>query len=302
MSVNEIFVPATLVGLRTIDPGEIRTVAFALPREYSVNGKSYPLQDQMRPGNAFLAKPFGARTAKVRRRMYTRSNSSVDSKLTLETIINHTHAAKADTSIWWQSKEVEALQREGGTVDIRVAWSQDRTHLLVYENSLDCKPANLRLEPDDQWPHMRFLAIALSTGITPFLAHVRYMATFNFGRTANHPGCRYTLVASHRNHRQLMEHEELLALERQFPDHFRYFPVLTREWPAGWPYGKGRIVRVKEGTDDDPQIDVGPLLEIIPDAEQCHVRMCGNTVARNQLLKGLEQNGIEPPSFRSEVW
>ena len=299
---RELFVPAVLTSVRTLDPGEIRAVTLVLPETLEVEGTKYPIRDTMRPGNAFLARPMGARTQKVRRRMYTRSNCSLTSEGLLETIINHTHGAKADTSIWWQSERVEALHREGGTIDIRVGLSPDKTYLFVYENSGECKPANLRLEPDTEWPGMRFLAIALSTGITPFLSHLRYMKGFNFGCDHDASGCHVTLIASVRTPRQLMEHEELLGLERQFPENFRYYPVLTREWPADWPYGKGRIMRAGDVTGEGEGVDLRPLLAIVPDLERCHVRLCGSASARDQLVRGLQQMGCHPLSFRSEVW
>ena len=299
--VGEIFVPAVLSEVRTVDPGEIRIIGLSLQETYEIEGKRVPVHDHMRPGNAFLARPMGARSGKLRRRMYTRSNCAGLANRYLETVINHTHEEKADTSVWWQSEEVETLHRSGGTIDIRVDLSPDGTHLSVYENSADCKPANLRLEPDDEWPRMQMLAIALSTGITPFLAHLRYMKAHHFGRAASSPGCRFLLIASVRNPRQLMEHDFLRDLEREFPDNFRYVPVLTREWPPDWQYGKGRIIKATaEG--EAAKVDLSPLLEIAPDIEQWHVRLCGSAPARNQLMQGLLQRGIRLPSFRSEVW
>ncbi len=302
MNGREILVPAVLAKLGTIDPGEIRVVTLVLPESHEIGGTVYPIRDQMRPGNAFLAKPFGARTDKLRRRMYTRSNCSLNAQRVLETIINHTHQAKADTSIWWQGEQVDALQRAGGTIEVRVTLNPDGKELVLYENSAECKAANLRLEPDGEWERLRFIGLAFSTGITPFLAHVRYMKALVFGRTENHPGCRYTLIVSVRSPRQLLEHEELLDLERQFPQNFRYYPVLTREWPDDWPFGRGRIIRVKEGNNGEGHVDLGPLLEVVPDIENGHVRMCGNATARDQLLRGLQQDDRRVLSFRSEVW
>lgn len=300
--MGEIFVPAVIADLRTIDPGEIRVVTLALPQEYKADGRTYPIQDHLRPGNAFLARPIGARTGKTRRRMYTRSNCAITAARTFETIINHTHETKADTSIWWQTDQVEALHRSGGAIDIRVDPSPDGTALILYENGLRVAPSNLRLEPDDQWPTMQIVAIALSTGITPFLAYARYMKTFGFGRTSQAPGCHFTLIVSVRNPRQLMEHEELLALARSFPENFRYHPVLTREWPSGWPYGKGRIIRVEETGGQEGRVDLGPLRELVPDLSQGHLRLCGNVRVRDQLQRGLREEGWPVLTFRSEVW
>lgn len=302
MPLAEIFVPAVISKVQTIDPGEIRLVALTLHEEYEIDGHCYPVHDAIRPGNAFLARPLGARTGKMRRRMYTRSNCASTTPRVLETIINHTHEARADTSIWWQTDQVETLQQAGGTIDVRMHFDPERRHLLVSENSATCQPRNLRLEPDDEWPAMRFVAIALSTGITPFLAHLRYMKALDFGRTQHPPGCHFTLIASVRNPRQLMEHDELLELERMFPENVRYYPVLTREWPPDWPYGKGRIIRVKDGPGGEAQIDLKPLLDIVPDLQHVHLRMCGNAECRDQLQLGLRQHGVNALSFRSEVW
>ena len=302
MPVGEVFVPARITKVETIDPGEIRLIALTLPETYESGGTTYQIQDEMRPGNAFLAKPLGARTAKLRRRMYTRSNSSLTSPRVLETIINHTHEVRSDTSIWWQTDEVENLGREGGTVDVRLTIKPDGTHLDVFENSPHAEEKNLRLEPDNQWPTMRYVAIALSTGITPFLAYLDYMQAREFGRTHHPQGCRLTLIASVRHQRQLMQHEALLDVARRFPRNFYYYPVLTREWPPEWPYGKGRMICASETCEGSRHIDLTPLLKIVPDLDQCHLRMCGNARCRDEIMQGLEQHRIEVLSFRSEVW
>jgi hypothetical protein len=302
MPAGEVFVPARITKVQTVDPGEIRLIELTLPETYEMAGARYPIHDGMRPGNAFLGRPQGARTAKPRRRMYTRSNASLTAPHVLQTIINHTHEARADTSIWWQTEEVERLHREGGTIDIRLNINPDAHRLDVFENSLQTEVKNLRLEPDDQWPTMRYVAVALGTGITPFLAYLDYMQALRFGRHSHAAGCRFTLVASVRHHGQLMEHERLLDLERRFPDNFRYYPVLTRAWPPDWTYGKGRIVRASETCEGSRQIDMGPLVKVVPDLAECHFRMCGNALCRDEIILGLQQHGTEPLSFRSEVW
>jgi len=302
MPVGEVFVPARITKVETIDPGEIRLVVLTLPEAYDIAGVLYPIRDAMCPGNAFLAKPMGARTEKLRRRMYTRSNSSLTSPRVLETIINHTHEVRSDTSIWWQMDEVERMPREGGTVDVRLNFNSDGMYLDVFENSPHAAEKNLRLEPDNQWPTMRYVAIALSTGITPFLAYLDHMQARDFGRTHHSQGCRLTLIASVRNQRQLMQHEALLEVARRFPHNFQYHPVLTREWPADWPYGKGRMICASETCEGSQHIDLTPLLEVVPDLDQCHLRMCGNARCRDEVMQGLQQHRIEVLSFRSEVW
>ncbi len=295
--MREIFIPATITDLTVVDPNEIRNVELALPRECEVDGTMYPIIDEMRPGTAFLAKPFGARTERQRRRMYTRSNSSIDAKGVLQTIINDTHAEKADTSIWWQTNDVAAFQSAGETIPVRVNFSPDGTALVLYENSSTVKDVNLRLEPDAEWPNMRFVSIALSTGITPFLAHLRYMRAFNFGRADDRVGVHYTLVVSVKTPSRLMAHRELCALESEFPENVSYHPVLTRVWTDEWSYGRGRIMNLTE-----KNIDLDPLLEIASDLQSAHVRICGNREACSQLKDGLNQYGLQPRSFRAEAW
>lgn len=297
---RELFVPAVITNVHTLDPGEIRTIELTLPQEYEIDSTRYPIRDEMRPGTAFLARPFGSRTGRLRRRMYTRSNCSLTAERVLETIINHTHQKKSDTSIWWQTEQVEELRRIGGTIDVRVDFNSARSELMVYENSGKSEPANLRLESDDEWRAMRFLGIAFSTGITPFLSQLRYMQALDFWRTGDQAGVQYTLIASARNPRQLMNHAELIDLNRRFPKNFWYHPVLTREWPDDWGYTKGRIIRVTG--EGERTVDIAPLLEVVPNIHQYHVRMCGNKLARDQLEQGLRKSGQVPLSFRAEVW
>ena len=115
-------------------------------------------------------------------------------------------------------------------------------------------------------------------------------------------GAQFTLIASARAQRQLIEHEELLELQRQYPMNFHYHPVLTREWPPDWAYTTGRIIRVKTNEGPSPRVDLSRLLDVVPELERCHLRMCGNQNARNQLQQGIHQVGISPLSFRAEVW
>lgn len=300
--MSEIFLPATITDLTVVDPNEIRNVELTLPREYEIGGTVYPIIDKMRPGTAFLAQPFGVRTGRQRRRMYTRSNSSIDAKGVLQTIINDTHAEKADTSVWWQTDDVTAFQSAGETIPVRVNFTPDGTALVPYENCSTIEDSNLRLESDDKWPTMRFVAIALSTGITPFLAHIRYMKALNFGRTEVGARVHYGLVVSVKNPRQLMAHQELRDVEAEFPEIFAYHPVLTREWPDDWAYGRGRIMRVVDQQNGEQKIDLRPLLEIVPDIQNEHVRICGNKEACRQLKEGLTQHGVHPHSFRAEAW
>lgn len=298
----EHVVPARIQQLRTIDPGEIRLVQLALPEQIDIAGKSYVIRDAMRPGTAFLAKPWGARTAKYRRRMYTRSNSAFNEPRLLETFINHTHQEQADTSVWWQSEMANEWFEKEKTVDVRIQLDEDERVAMVYENAMACKPANLRLEEDGKWEEMRMVCVAFGTGITPFLSYLRYMTAHDFGRNGGLEGAHLTLVASVRHAGQLMLHEQLVSLESQFPRHFRYQPVLTRTWPDAWRYLKGRIVRVEREKSGNNHFDITPLQTIVPELAQSHFRMCGNVTACRHLIQGLEQCGIVPLSVRMESW
>ena len=300
--MSELVVPALLTKVTTLVPGELRLVELTLPSQYEVNNTLYPIYDTMRPGTAFLLKPWGSRTRKSRRRMYTRSNCRLGKERILETIINDTHTEKSDTSVWWQTEEVLAWQKSGKSIDVRVDWNEDRSGLVIYENSRNVHATNLRLEPDGEWEQMSFLGLALSTGITPFLSYLRYMQKKEFGRSANHGGAVFTLIVSVPHPQYLMAHEELLAMECQFPNNVHYHPVLTRSWPEDWSFTKGRIIRVQKDAAEEQQIDLSPLCEILPDIHQHHVRFCGNKIARDQLQEGFTQYGIKPLSFRAEVW
>ena len=300
--MREIFVPANISKVTTLDPGEIRLIELTLPKCFDIDHVTYQIRDAMRPGTAFFTKPFGSRTGKIRRRMYTRSNCSATNEYVLQTIINYTHEAKADTSLWWQSDDVLRLQSSSTPLEVRVDWNKNRSCLMVYENSSKCSPSDLRLEPDGQWENMRFVGIAFSTGITPFLAHLRYMRHHQFGRRGGHSGMIFTLVASVRNPNQLMAHEEMLELEAWFPDNFHYHPVLTREWPDDWQYTKGRIIRAGGEAENQDHIDLTSLLKVVPDLSQRHVRLCGNKIAQDQLKQGMAQMDLTPLSFRAEAW
>ncbi|MGB0909782.1 MAG: hypothetical protein ACPGYT_05425, partial [Nitrospirales bacterium] len=168
--MSELVVPGRITNVTTIDPGEVRIIELTVPKEWEVDGVTYPVHDTMRPGTAFLAKPWGVRTGKWRRRMYTRSNATIDSANRLETIINFTHTEKSDSSEWWQTGEILEWEETGQTIEIRVQWNEDHSALLIYENSRSCHPSNLRLESDGEWEHLRIFALALSTGVTPFLS------------------------------------------------------------------------------------------------------------------------------------
>ena len=302
MLPREVFVPATVMQIHTYDPGEVRKIALTLPEMYFFDGQALPIRDRMRPGNAFLARPWGQRTGKYRRRMYTRSNCAISSPGVLQTIINDTHHEKSDTSPWWQTEAIDHLEAAGGTLEVRVDVDVQAQELVIYENSHKVQPNNLFLETDHEWPTMRILALAFSTGITPFLSYLDYMRRKEFGRSVGCRGIEFILVVSVRNPRQLLQHEELQTIAAAYPEHFRYIPVLTREWTEEWVGGKGRIIRQEEEEGQRARINLDSLLDLVPNIHEYHIRLCGNAGVRDQLIEGLRKVGLAPMSFRAEVW
>ena len=293
---------ARIAQLQVIDPGEIRRVQLTLPTYVEIDGKRYPLHDEMRPGTAFLAKPWGMRTDKFRRRMYTRSNSSCNEPGLLETFINHTHRPQADTSVWWQSEVADHWYKTGEPVDVRLTVDETRGVATVYENTTVCKETNLRLESDGDWESLQLVCVAFGTGITPFLSYIRYMANQEWNRGGGGPCGHMTLIASVRHERQLMLHQELLKMAEQFAQYFRYVPVLTRSWPSNWSSPKGRIVRANVLPSGEEQVDLTPLLELVPDFSHAHLRVCGSVSACRQLVQGLSERNICPITVRRESW
>lgn len=297
-----IFVPATITKLEEIDHNEITVVELTLPRTYEYEDAIYPLFDSLRPGTAFLAMPYGASTRKHQKRLYTRSNIHNIEPRVLQTIINDTHI-NSDTSMWWQTKGARQVGEEkiwgptrGDIITVRCDFNSDKSRLEIHEHYVRKEGENLMLEQDEWWEGKKFLGYALSTGITPFLAHLRYMAYFYFReREYKFKQTHYTLIVSAKNPMQLMYHHELLALEKRFPENFTYHPILTRQWFHDWPYTRGRLIQ-------KDTYDLSGLLKIVPDLEERHIRMCGNKTACEQLKKGLEESGIQPQSFKSEVW
>ena len=298
----EYVVSARIAQLQVIDPGEIRRIQLELPQDMEIDGRPYALSDTMRPGTAFLAKPWGSRTDKSRRRMYTRSNASSHEPGLLETFINHTHRPQADTSIWWQSEEPDYWHKIGKTLDIRVTLDEMHGVASVYENTTVCKESNLRLEPDGDWEKRQLVCIAFGTGITPFLSYMRHIVHRQVKKKNEEHRGSITLIASVRHAGQLMLHQELMEMAQQFPQYFRYIPVLTRSWPSSWPFLKGRIIRTNVLASGEEHIDLRPLLEIGLDLSLSDLRVCGSVAACRQLQQGLKEQNISPLSQRMESW
>ncbi|MDR4492931.1 MAG: hypothetical protein AB7P17_01885 [Nitrospirales bacterium] len=298
----EVFVSSIIQDLEVLDPGELCRVSLLLPSHVEVDGQAFRIQDDMRPGTAFLAKPFGVRTQKYRRRMYTRSNVAKIQPGLLETFINHTHKDLSDTSIWWQSEEVLAWKEKRTPIEIKVQLDLEASVATVYENTKICKSTNLRLEDEGKWEDLSLVCVAFGTGITPFLAYLRYWIAHRHRPGGETNGGALTLIVSARHFSQLMCHDELSEIAKTFPEDFVYHPILTRTWPPGWEGMTGRILSVSRNSSEDEHIDLSKLLKCSPDLAQRHLRLCGNGLACRQIVDGLEQSGVVPLSIRSESW
>ncbi len=298
----EFFVASIIKELEILDPGELCRVCLALPNRLEVEGISFPLHDQMRPGTAFLAKPWGERTKKYRRRMYTRSNVAKLQPGLLETFINYTHRELSDTSIWWQSVDAQDWYRQGRPIEVRIQIDREQGMAIPYESASVCKPTNLRLEDDGAWESMPFFCVAFGTGVTPFLAYIRNWVAHHSqpgGLTGLRP---LTLVVSAKHFSGLICHEELSRIQKKNPGRFRYCPVLTRTWPANWVGGRGRLISVSQNSSGNERIDISNLLAFLPGLPHGHLRVCGNKEVCNQILTALERGGIVPLSTRMESW
>jgi len=275
-----MFARATVTKLRRLDPGTLLAIELTLPTNLTISGKEHSVRDGMRPGSGFWIEPM--------KQLYFRSNCSIVAQRHLETIITDTYD-KSDTWSWWRTEGV----KEGDTVGVEVE-ADSRGLVRIHESKA------MALEPDSWWSEQNFAAIAFSTGVAPFLAHIRYMALFEFGRAFNrfNRGAHYVLIVSAKDPQGLICHEELRALEDRFPENFRYHPALTRQWADDWPYTRSRVIRIEK---ENGRIDLSPLMDAVPDIGRRHVRLCGGREATSQLVKGLQEDKISPLSIRTEV-
>ena len=298
----EFVAPAKIHLLESVDAGEVRRVQLALPEHLTIDGNTFVIEDSMRPGTAFLAKPWGSRTQKYRRRMYTRSNIASTEPRILETFINDTHESRSDTSVWWQSDEAYEWYVNEKPLDVRITIDLERRLASVYENTSLVKSTNLRLEEDGTWESMSFVLVAFGTGVTPFLSYIRYMDNqYSKSAEAKELG-QVTLIASARHPQQLILHQELMDLAERASHWFHYHPVLTRTWSKDWKHTTGRIMREGESRDKSTEVDVSPFLDLVSDPSDRHLRVCGNSQACQQLVQGLGGQGIIPMSVRTESW
>ena len=279
---------------------ELARVEIQLPLMHEVEGVAYPIYDYMTPGSAFIAAPFGACTKRWERRAYTRSNCAELTPMRLETMVNRSKSKEelANTSAWWQEEDlIEA------TIEVRVEFDERHTHLKPFSLAHKEEAQSLLLEPIEMLCAMkRICAIGFYTGATPFLAYARYMAAYHFGHALKGPqDFRFIFIICVQNESQLICHDELLKIHKQFPYNFTYWPVLTRTWPRDWRYGRGRLLD-PDREHIGSRVDIIPLLATVRAIEHLHLRICGGCEPRDRILLGLKQYGIKPLSVRSECW
>ena len=104
-----------------------------------------------------------------------------------------------------------SVAARAGSIDVCVNYDETRSELVVYQNSHTVDPTTLVLEADHEWRSIRIVALALSTGITPFLSHLRYMKARAFGTLDGTTEGHFSLIVSVKTPRQLMEHQTLLG-------------------------------------------------------------------------------------------
>ena len=209
------------------------------------------------------------------------------------------------TSLWWQMRADENnIAAPALATKIMVAMDIFSLHgdkfLLPYRMPVKDATRSVELEIPQCFSR-QYCGLGFYTGIAPFLSHVRFLAT-EFSR---HPEAKYTLVASARSEELLrnMFYDELCELKQRFPNNFRYIPVATREWGDMWHYPKGRVMKAERNEAGAlAHVDLGPLLALIPDLGERHIRLCGGKEPRDWFRFGLQEYGITPPSFKSEVW
>ena len=273
-----IFIPGIISKLETITPNEIRLIEITLPSVFLVDAKELIVTDEMLPGNAFVAIP------KKIKRAYTRSNCSKINPMILQTIVNDTHN-NANTSRWWQKPNLNL----GTEIPIRMETIEQGNILKPFELQMRDRAKSLQLESDAWWGDKKFVCIAFSTGITPFLAYVRHMATQGFQDT------HVVLIVSVKNREFLICHDELMGLHKKFPRHFNYEPWITR--PAGKQDSRLRLI-----WEEDSHINMTNLLMLVPDLTDRHVRICGGKQPNQQLQQGIKEYGISIQSYRAEAW
>ncbi len=259
------------------------TRALLLPKSHErLYLKILPVMQIHRPGNSFLAKPFGISTNRHENRLYTVSDCSNHHRLT--TIIDRTKN-NPNTSDWWLSNRIE----NGTVVYCKAVLDLKNERFVIHEHRTK-EDASVELYPDGEWEKLRVVAVGLSTGMTPFLAHVKYFVEKDFGQMEDTCGIEYTFIMSVQHPEELVWYNWLTAVAKKNWSNFTFHPVLTQTWPDLWPEEQRKRITVER------------ILKLIPDLEDHELWYCGGNAGKESLENGLREKNISVRRFRAETF
>lgn len=263
--------------------GWIVTSEFVLPQECEyLYGNCLPVLQKHRPGNSFLAWPFGNASKKNENRLYTVSDCSYADRLA--TVIDRTKN-NPNTSDWWLSEKVSTKT----AVFCKARLDLENKCFVMHEHRTK-GDMSVELYPNGEWEKLRVVAVGLSTGMTPFLAHVKYFEGRAFGQNDETCGIEYTFIMSVQHPEELVWYNWLRAIAKTHWANFIFHPILTQSWPEHWPEEQRR------------RITVPRLLELVPDLSEHELWYCGGTAGKEGLERGLAEVHVSVKKFRAETF
>ncbi|TSC71449.1 MAG: hypothetical protein G01um101448_1172, partial [Parcubacteria group bacterium Gr01-1014_48] len=202
----------------------------------------------------------------------------------LSTVIDRTKN-NPNTSDWWLSERVKL----GDTLFCKASLDLENECFVMHEHRTK-DDMSVELYPDGEWEKLHVVAVGLSTGMTPFLAHIKYFESRAFGQNDNTCGIEYTFVMSVQHPEELVWYNWLRATEKTHQFNFIFHPMLTQSWPDHWPEEqRGRIT-------------VPRLLELVPDLSEHELWYCGGTAGKEEFEKGLAKAHVSVQRFRAETF
>ena len=259
------------------------TPAILLPKSHEhLYLKNLPVIQTHRPGNSFLAKPFGIATSRHENRLYTVSDCSNPYKLA--TVIDRTKN-NPNTSDWWLSDRISNKT----IVYCKAELNLDNQCFIVHEHRTK-EDASVELYPDGEWEKLRVVAVGLSTGMTPFLAHIKYFEQRKFGQTEEICGIEYTFIMSVQHPEELVWYNWLRAIAKNHALNFTFHPMLTQSWPEKWPENQRK------------RITASRIAALVPDLHECELWYCGGSAGMEGLKKGLADEHLSVRRFRAETF
>lgn len=136
----------------------------------------------------------------------------------------------------------------------------------------------------------KLIMVGGGTGFAPFVGAARFIRDKNLENNVY-------LIGSFRSPEHLIFHEELLAICDMHPN-VKYVPYLTRQFPAAWPYGQGRLVV----RDEQGGIIKNEFGKLISDPNDYMVYVCGGGSMVKDSKEGFEILGIGKDHIHTESW